>query len=44
MEKETAGIDNLIASRNNEKKIMKPIRIMSGPARGMSKWNQFSQF
>ena len=35
--------DILIQSRNGYRKIMQPLRIMSGPATRMRKWNQFSQ-
>ena len=39
--KETVDIDIPITSRNCD---MQPIRTMSGPATGMRKWDQFSQF
>ena len=38
------GIDILITSRNGDRKIIQPIRIMNGSATRMKKWNQFSQF
>ena len=42
--KETVDIDILVASRNDDRKIMQSIRIMSRPPSSIRKWNQFSQF
>ena len=42
--KETVEIDILVASRNDDRKIMQSIRIMSRPPSSIRKWNQFSQF
>ena len=42
--KETVDRDILITSRNDDRKIMQSIRISSGPATRMRKWNQFYQF
>ena len=41
---ETVGIDILVASRNNDRKIMQSIRITSRPLSRIRKWNQFSKF
>ena len=40
--KETVYIDILIAFRNGDRIIMQRVRITSGPATRMRKWNQFS--
>ena len=42
--KETVAIDILVTSRNEDRKIMKSIRITSRPASRKRKWNQLSQF
>ena len=42
--KETVEIDILVTSRNSDRKIMRSIRIMSGPPSSIRKWNQLSQF
>ena len=42
--KETVDIDILVASRNDDRKIMQSIRIMSRPPSRKRKWNQLSQF
>ena len=42
--KETVDIDILVTSRNGDRKIMQPIRIMSRPFSRKRKWNQLSQF
>ena len=41
--KEIVDIDILIIPRNDDRKIMQPIRITSEPAAKMSRWDQFSQ-
>ena len=42
--KETVDIDILVTSRNSDRKILRSIRIMSGPPSSIRKWNQLSQF
>ena len=42
--KETVDIDILITSRDDNRKIMKSIRITIGPPLRIRKWNQLSQF
>ena len=42
--KETVDIDILVTSRNGDREIMQPIRIMSRPSSRKTKWNQLSQF
>ena len=40
---ETADIDNLVTSRNGDRKIKESIRITSKPLLRIRKWNQFSE-
>ena len=42
--KETVDIDILITSRDDNRKIMKSIRITIGPLLRITKWSQLSQF
>ena len=42
--KETVDIDILKRRRKGDRKIMEPIRIMSGPPTRKRNWNQLSQF
>ena len=42
--KETVDIDLPTTSDNGDRKIMKPVKIMSRPATRMRKWNQFNHF
>ena len=42
--KETINIEILITPREGDKKIMQPIKMTSGTATKMRRWNQFSQF
>ena len=42
--KGTADIDILVISRNDDRKIMQSIRVMSSPPLRKRNWNQFSQF
>ena len=42
--KETVDIDILITSRDDNRKIMKSIRITIGPLLRIRKWNQLCQF
>ena len=42
--KETIGIDILLTSRNGDRKIIQLIRIISGHAMRIRKWNQLSRF
>ena len=42
--KGTVDIDNLVTSRNGDRKIMQSIRITSRPPWRKRKWNQLSQF
>ena len=42
--KETVDIDILITSRDDNRKIMKSIRITIGPLLRIRKWNQLYQF
>ena len=42
--KETVDIDIFVTSRNDDKKIMQCIKIMSRPPSKKGKWNQLSQF
>ena len=42
--KETVDIDILLIFRNGDRKIIQPLRIMSGHSTRIMKWNQFSQF
>ena len=42
--KETVDIDNLVTSRNGDRKTMQSIRITSRPPSRKKKWNQLSQF
>ena len=42
--KETIDMDNLVTSRNGDKKIMQSIRITSRLPSRIRKWSQFSQF
>ena len=44
MKKEIVDIDILVASRNEARKTMQSIRIMSRPTSRKRKWNQLSQF
>ena len=44
MRKGTADIDILVISRNDDRKIMQSIRVMSSPPMRKRNWNQFSQF
>ena len=42
--KKTVDIDNLVTSRDGDRKIMQSIRITNRPSLRIRKWNQFSQF
>ena len=42
--KETIDIDVLVTSRNGNRKVTQPIRIMSRPPSRKRKWNQLCQF
>ena len=42
--KETVDIDILVTSRNDDRKIMQSVRIMSRPPSRKRKWDQLSQF
>ena len=42
--KETVDIDILATSRNDDRKIIQSIRIISRPPRKKQKWNQLNQF
>ena len=42
--KETVDIDNLVTSRNGDRKIMQSIRIMIRSPSRKRKWNQLSHF
>ena len=44
LRKENVDIDNLIISRNGDRKIRQPMRIASRPVTKVKKLNQFSQF
>ena len=42
--KEIADIDNLVTSRNGDRKIRESIRVTSRPPTRIRKWNQLSEF
>ena len=42
--KETFDIDILITSRNDDRKILQPIRVTDGPPTRIRKWDQFCHF
>ena len=42
--KETVDVDILVASRNDDRKIMHSIRVTSRPPSRKGEWNQLSQF
>ena len=44
LRKEMVDINILITCRNDDRKIMHPIKGMSGPPTRIREWNQFSQF
>ena len=41
---ETVNIENLVTSRNGDRKIRQSIRITSRPPSRIKKWSQFRQF